>query len=306
MRKRSPIYHSVGASGTNLASDVCTVQRLLNASGVAAISPLIVDGRAGPATIFAIEKVQRRFLHMKQPDGRVDPDGETLRFLTAGHAHVTDSHVSSAPSFTSYFSQTLTSAYHSLQAEASAFGSSLAQTMQTHTVAPPSTKEIAWGAKVSSSSKAKVIKICEGLSLNPDFLMSCMAFESGETFSPSIKNPHSSATGLIQFMAATAKGLGTTTDALSKLTAEAQLDYVEKYFQPYAGRLKTIEDTYMVILYPAAVGKDNSFVLFSSPSKMYEVNKGLDTDGDNKITKSEAGAAVAAKLKKGLKAGFKG
>ena len=82
MHKRSPIYHSVGANAANLATDVATVQHLLNASGAASLP---IDGRAGPITIAAIEKVQRRYLHMQTPDGRVDPNGETIHFLIAAH-----------------------------------------------------------------------------------------------------------------------------------------------------------------------------------------------------------------------------
>ena len=58
--------------------------------------------------------------------------------------------------------------------------------------------------------------------------MACMAWESGETFSPTIRNgAGSSMIGLIHFMPTTAKSLGTSTEALSKMTAVEQLDYVE-------------------------------------------------------------------------------
>jgi hypothetical protein len=107
----------------------------------------------------------------------------------------------------------------------------------------------------------------------------------------------SGATGLIQFMPKTAKGLGTTTDALARMSAVAQLEYVELYFKPY--RVRTLEDVYMAILWPAAVGKPNDFVLFESPSKQYKQNRGLDQNGDGKVTKFEAAAAVRAKLTKG-------
>ena len=62
-----------------------------------------------------------------------------------------------------------------------------------------------------------------------DDLLSVIEKESG--FDHTAKNPNSSATGLIQFMADTAKGLGTTTDALGSMTVLDQLDYVDKYFQ---------------------------------------------------------------------------
>jgi len=157
-----------------------------------------------------------------------------------------------------------------------------------------------WGKKVTSEFKAKVLQISADIGCQADHLMAAMAFESGETFSPSVKNAAGSgATGLIQFMASTATLLGTSTAELAKMTAETQLDYVAKYFRPYKGKLKTIEDVYMAILYPAAIGKPNEHVLFERPAKAYEQNKGLDANGDGKVTKGEAASRVRAKLAKG-------
>src|SRR5205085_3198990 len=69
--------------------------------------------------------------------------------------------------------------------------------------------------KVSQAFKDKVVQIASDLGTNPNFLMAVMSFESGGTFSPSIKNAAGSgAVGLIQFMPPTAKGLGTSTAAL--------------------------------------------------------------------------------------------
>jgi hypothetical protein len=105
-------------------------------------------------------------------------------------------------------------------------------------------ERLAWGARVSGAFKTGVGSIAKTLELNPDFLMAAMAFETGETFSPSITNAAGSgAAGLIQFTPGTAKALGTTTAALATMTAEAQLEYVGKYFLPKRGRLWTIEDT---------------------------------------------------------------
>ncbi len=166
-------------------------------------------------------------------------------------------------------------------------------------------EQIAWGAKVSAAFKAKLIEIAENIGVELDYLISAMAFETGETFSPSIKNS-SGATGLIQFTPATASELGTSTDDLARMTAEDQMDYVEKYFYPYKNMLKTIEDVYMAILWPTAIGKPNSWVLFSSPSAEYRRNSGLDTDKDGNVTKEEAAAMVTAKLRKGRGAGYFG
>lgn len=72
------ISATVGAGGTNTAADVRVVQDLLNR---AARAELAVDGDCGPATCGAIRSYQSGFL--KAPDGRVDPDGLTLRRLAA-------------------------------------------------------------------------------------------------------------------------------------------------------------------------------------------------------------------------------
>jgi hypothetical protein len=78
------ISASVGRNGVNRRNDVSTVQQLINNRLPIPLRPLIVDGRCGPLTIGAIEEIQRRSLRMNPPDGRVDPNGATLRALTGG------------------------------------------------------------------------------------------------------------------------------------------------------------------------------------------------------------------------------
>lgn len=168
---------------------------------------------------------------------------------------------------------------------------------------------IAWGAQVKGPFKAKLKIICDELEIEANHLMAAMAFETAETFSPAIKNAAGSgATGLIQFMPKTAEGLGTTTDALAAMSAVEQLDYVKKYFEPYKGKCKSLSDVYMAILWPAAVGKPEDHVLFDRATRptTYEQNRGLDSDGDGQITKSEAAAKIQAKLEKGIQPGFRG
>ena len=171
----------------------------------------------------------------------------------------------------------------------------------------PDLERVAWGARVPSAFKRKAIAVARGLEVNPDFLMAAMAFESAETFSPSIRNAAGSgAVGLIQFMATTAKSLGTTIDALAKLTAEAQLDYVAKYFRPWRGRLHSIEDTYMAILYPKAIGKSSEDTLFTKGTRTYSQNALLDANKDGKISIAEAATAVRRKYEKGIRPGHLG
>jgi hypothetical protein len=75
------ISGSVGRNGDNNYDDVMTVQTLINKNLPVPLAPLEEDGLVGPHTIFAIEEFQRRRLRMNPPDGRVDPNGRTLRAL---------------------------------------------------------------------------------------------------------------------------------------------------------------------------------------------------------------------------------
>ena len=170
----------------------------------------------------------------------------------------------------------------------------------------PSAGALAWGAKVSPEFRKKVFAMAKSMQCDASDLMACMAFESGETFSPAVRNAAGSgAVGLIQFMPSTARNLGTSADALAAMTAEAQLDYVAKYFKWYP-EIRTLEDIYMAILWPRAIGKPNDYVLFEKPGRTYDQNKGLDADKDGRVTKVEAAAAVRAKHAKGLKPPFVG
>ena len=132
-----------------------------------------------------------------------------------------------------------------------------------------------------------------------------MAFESGGSFQADARNAAGSgAVGLIQFMPQTAAALGTTTEALAVMTAEDQLDYVQRYFRPSAGRLRTLGDLYMAILWPAAIERPDDWVLFdrtdpAHPAR-YVQNAGLDLDRDGRITRGEACARVRARLDEGL------
>lgn len=161
---------------------------------------------------------------------------------------------------------------------------------------------IAWGAKVSQTFRDRIVWTAEALGVPVDYLMAVIAFETGETFSPSVKNAAGSgATGLIQFMPTTAKGLGTTTAALANMSAEDQINYVYRYLLPYKGRMKTLADVYMAVLWPSAVGKPDDAVLWSRATHptAYRQNSGLDIDNDGIILKREAAAKVQAKLERG-------
>jgi hypothetical protein len=160
-----------------------------------------------------------------------------------------------------------------------------------------------WGKCVDPGFRNKLVVICWNLKIIPDHLMACIAFETGRTFSPSIRNlSGSGAVGLIQFMIPTAKELGTTIEKLAIMSAVDQLDFVEKYFRnriAQRGPIQTIEDLYMAILWPAAIGKPVEFKLFIKGELAYTQNFGLDAQKKGWVTKADACAMIYKNLEDG-------
>lgn len=90
--------------------------------------------------------------------------------------------------------------------------------------------------------KKAIADTCDRLGIPAPWLLDVMRFESfntrsGKSFDPSVVNGIG-ATGLIQFMPETARGLGTSTAALSRMSRVEQMKYVEKYFEDVKGRMK--------------------------------------------------------------------
>lgn len=123
------------------------------------------------------------------------------------------------------------------------------------------------------------------------WLMSCMHFETGGSYSSTIQNGAGAKYfGLIQFGTAAASDLGTTVEALTKLTPVEQLTWVFAYFNLWRKRGKTyvqLEDLYLTIFYPAAVGKNADTVIFLKDTVGYRQNNGFDFNKDGAITVGE-------------------
>ncbi|CAN5331380.1 hypothetical protein BH10ACI1_BH10ACI1_16840 [soil metagenome] len=158
------------------------------------------------------------------------------------------------------------------------------------------------GVKGNTHVTADFIKgveaMAERLKTKPEFILAAMSFETGSSFNPAIQNGIG-ATGLIQFLKSTAKGLGTTTDALRKMSAVEQLAFVEKYFKGFAGKLGTLEAVYTTILSGSPKKPDD--VLFKAGTIEYKMNP-LDWNQDGEITAREATTIVGARLFGGVKA----
>ncbi len=146
----------------------------------------------------------------------------------------------------------------------------------------------------------KVQAIASRLGVQPNWLMQVMKAESG--LNPQAVNKQAGdsadpytraakrATGLIQFMPSTAKGLGTTTQAIYQMDALKQLDYVEKYFKGYAGKMKSYYDVYFVVFFPAAIGKNDDWVFQTkdtSAATIAKQNPAVNLNKDGKITVAE-------------------
>ena len=139
---------------------------------------------------------------------------------------------------------------------------------------------------IDPAFQAKAQQVANNLGVSLEDLLGIMRHESG--LNPGAVNPYTNATGLIQFMPNTARSLGTSIEALKNMSAIEQLDYVEKFYKPIAGKAKDIGDLYMFTFLPAAVGKPNNFVIGASGSSnkvfginqnaLYKQNKTFDAD----------------------------
>jgi len=147
------------------------------------------------------------------------------------------------------------------------------------------------GTVVTTEFKLKVLAICKDLGINPDDLMTVMAFES-MGFNP--KAGYEGAVGLIQIMPDTAIGLGTTTEQLSNMSAFEQLDYVKKHLEMQIkeyGQLRNLGDIYMAVFWPEGIGRDDSYIIAEKyglyTSGIYEANRSLDFNNDGIIRRGE-------------------
>lgn len=154
-------------------------------------------------------------------------------------------------------------------------------------------------ASYRSAFVQKVREVASRLGVNPNWLMAIIYWESARTFSPSVKNPISGATGLIQFMPSTARALGTTVEALAKMTAVEQMDWVYKYFTTPKRKLTQYTDLYFTVFYPAAIGKPDTWVLQSSKvsaALIAKQNPAFDLNKDKQITVGEVKKVMLSKL----------
>ena len=123
---------------------------------------------------------------------------------------------------------------------------------------------------LNNSQRDSLVSIANELEVPSLWLERIIKYESGGD--PLVKNPYSSARGLIQFMDATAKDMGFI-DSLNLVqeypTFETQLEEpVFEYFKRYAP-FKNEAEFYLAVFYPALRKKDLNYIF---PSSIQEPN----------------------------------
>lgn len=133
-----------------------------------------------------------------------------------------------------------------------------------------------------SDPRKRVIRdVARKIGTRPEWLDALINFETAGTYNPRIKNPHSSARGLIQFIDSTARSEFGVSDSLALVNKypdfesqmyNAVLPYLKKY-APYPTKQKL----YMAVFYPKYmnVAPDTPF-----PESVRKVNRGISTPQD--------------------------
>jgi hypothetical protein len=80
--------------------------------------------------------------------------------------------------------------------------------------------------------------------------------------------------------------MGTSVEALARMSNVAQLEYVKRFFRPYLPRIRpdVPGDYYLAVFMPKYIGYDYGTVLFRAGETGYTQNRGLDRNGDGLIT----------------------
>lgn len=141
---------------------------------------------------------------------------------------------------------------------------------------------------LTPAGRRATVDVAKSLGIDADWLATVMSFESAGTFSPSKKNAAGSgATGVIQFLPSTAGRLGYTISQIASMSQETQIrGPVYQYLKGH-GKLKSLDDVYLAVFYPAAIGQSNDWVVASRGSKVYEQNKGFDTSDSGVIRRGD-------------------
>jgi hypothetical protein len=145
--------------------------------------------------------------------------------------------------------------------------------------------------KAGNAVHRRVLELAARLGLSVDHVCALIAHESG--WRANAENPQTKATGLIQFMPKTARGIGTSVTALKAMTALEQLDWVEKFFarsfakQRAAGEAISPRDVAMAGLGSSFIGLPDDHVAYVRGQLGYNLNATLDRNQNGELTLGE-------------------
>jgi hypothetical protein len=154
------------------------------------------------------------------------------------------------------------------------------------TIGSPSLAGYAGLGNLSPAGRTALVDVANQLGTDPDWLGAVFQFESG--FRKDATNAMSGAYSYIQFMPSTLANLGTSKQAISQMAdADVIRGPVLDYFKRFSGQLHSLDDTYLAVFYPAAIGKPDDYVVGPPGSAVYNQNAGFDRTGKGYITKSD-------------------
>lgn len=136
----------------------------------------------------------------------------------------------------------------------------------------------------------ELVQHADQAGLDPAAVAAVLRLESGGR--PGAVNATSGATGLIQFMPNTARGLGISTDRLREMSAAEQLPYVMRYFRN-AGLTEQSPpgDYFVAVAAPGFVGRPDDTVVYRQGSAAWEQNRPWRPPGGGDITVGSIKAA---------------
>src|SRR6478752_1591260 len=154
--------------------------------------------------------------------------------------------------------------------------------------------------KADLTKYPKLKEVSDRLGIQPFWLWLVIQHESG--CKPTAINPTTGASGLIQFMPATARALGTSTASILTSDINKQLELVYSYLLPYKKKIKDIDDVYFSVFYPNAIGKSNNYILGSEKGMEYarkvaKQNPANNPDKDDVITVADVKKVIMDKAK---------
>jgi hypothetical protein len=180
------------------------------------------------------------------------------------------------------------------------------------TAVTPATPQVAGKGGVDSPGyNTKLDKIASNIGLKADDIRQVIHHESKSNPTAAAKKKvngnwvedPNGAVGLLQFTKIAREDLGVTRDQILKMSAEEQLDLVDKYLDRHKKKVKNIYDLSLVTIYPRAIGMPDDFVIGSEVSPQRAAEVGRQNQGINNgkpFTKAQYKAWVKKNIKPGL------